>query len=387
MSKMRSYSPSINKEIKRLSISPNDYIMKYHCKADQIYVPAKGKTWTGKSINIKKCIGWKTKKAQQYLLTNLNSTKKLSPMDIRGPFQNRSNCWFNTFFMMFFISDKGRKFMKAFRESMINGEFHTTKKKIPDNIRYPFWLLNKMVTASLIGDKDPEDYWHSMDTNAVIREIYNKLKKYKGKEEVGFKQIQKPGEPGNPISMFIAILTYLGGVNMKAAPGYSGRETFGLNYSRITTYKNFEALSDPNSILYLELKKAKPHIIIIEFTDGHGYGGDGVKTETKDNGKIPGTDKYAQVKDFKKKKKYKIGNAEYTLDSMGIRDNKQHHICALITLNKKDYTFDGENNITTLRKDWKKLLNKDHDFKITEKIPETYNLTKGYQCLLYYRSK
>jgi len=388
MSKMRSYSPSINKEIERLSISPNNYIMGNQCKADQIYVPTKGKNLTGKSIDIKKCIGWKTKKAQKHLLTNLNSTKKIRPMDIRGPFQNRSNCWFNTFFMMFFISDKGRKFMKAFRESMINGEFHTTKKKIPNAIRYPFWLLNKMVTASLIGDKDPEDYWHSMDTNAVIKEIYNKLKKFNKKEEVGFSQIRKPGEPGNPISMFIAILTYLGNVNTKVAPKFSGiRPTFGLNYSRITTYKIFEELSDPNSNGYRIIAEKKPHIIIIEFTDGNGYGGDGIKKETKANGKIPGTDKYAQVKDFKKKKKYKIGNVEYTLDSMGIRDIKQHHICALITLNKKDYTFDGENSITTQRKDWKKLLNKDQDFKITEKISETYNLTKGYQCLLYYRSK
>ena len=49
--------------------------------------------------------------------------------------------------------------------------------------------------------------------------------------------------------------------------------------------------------------------------------------------------------------------------------------------------FDGENNMTTQREDWKKLLNKNQNFKITPGIPETYNLTKGYQCLLYYRSK
>ena len=108
-------------------------------------------------------------------------------------------------------------------------------------------------------------------------------------------------------------------------------------------------------------------------------------------GKIGNTNKYAQVKDFKKKKKYTFtghsNKVEYTLDSMGIRDNNRHHICALVTLNKNDYMFDGENNVTIQRGDWKKLLNKDKNFKITSRITETYNLTKGYQCLLYYRSK
>ena len=51
---------------------------------------------------------------------------------------------------------------------------------------------------------------------------------------------------------------------------------------------------------------------------------------------------------------------------MGIRDNNRHHICALVTLNKKDYMFDGENNITTMRNDWKKLLDKSLSKKIEE---------------------
>ena len=33
------------------------------------------------------------------------------------------------------------------------------------------------------------------------------------------------------------------------------------------------------------------------------------------------------------------------------------------------------------------LLNKNQTFKITPDIPERYNFTKGYQCLVYYRHK
>jgi len=369
LSQMRSYSPSINKKIERLSILPHKNIMGT-CKENEMYIPLKTKG--------KKCMGWKSKKAQKYLLDNIKSKKKIIPANIRGPFQNRSNCWFNTFFMLFFISDKGRKFMKAFRESMITGKFHNQKKSIPVKIQYPFWLLNKMITASLVGDKDPESYWRHMDTNSVIKEIYKKLKKYNKGEMIGYTTLTKPGQSGNPIDLFIAIFNYF-------SRHTGNSRCFGLQTIIYTKYNSYIGMGIKESETYKQIVKIKPHIIILEITDKHDKESD--NEPTKANGKIPGTDKYAQVKDYEKKLHYKFGDMEYTLDSMGIRDINQHHICALVTLNKKDYMFDGENNITIQRQDWKKLLNKNQDFKITPRIPETYNLTKGYQCLLYYRSK
>ncbi len=378
ISRMRSYSPSINKDIERLSISPHKNLMG-PCTDKQIFVPKKGAKPDSSGFVDGKCTSWKAKSSQKYLLDNLKSKKPIISQNIRGPFQNRSNCWFNTFFMMFFISDKGRKFMKAFRESMITGKFKTTGKKIPDSIRYPFWLLNKMITGVLVGSKDPEEYWSYMDTNKVINEIYKKLKKYSNKQKLGYKEIIKPGDAGNPIVMYQAIIHYFD--NQYASRG------FGISSLNIKNYNHFTDLSKKGSKWYNWVLENEPHIIIIQMTDSI----DGESGPTKWMGKIGNTNKYAQVKDFKKKKKYTFtgrGNKlEYTLDSMGIRDNNRHHICALVTLNKKDYMFDGENNITTMRNDWKKLLNKNKNFKITSRIPETYNLTKGYQCLLYYRSK
>ncbi len=373
ISRLRSYSPSINKEIERLSISPHKNLIG-PCNDKQIFVPKKGAKPDVDGWLDGKCTSWTAKSTQKYLLDNLKSKKPIIPTNIRGPFQNRSNCWFNTFFMMFFISDKGRKFMKAFRESMITGKFKTTGTKIPPGIRYPFWLLNKMITAVLVGSKDPEEYWSYMDTNKVINEIYKQLKIYNKKEMVGFREIIKPGDSGNPITMFLAITNYF---DNKLGSG------FGVTTLNIHKYRDFISLNTRGSKSYTWVESNKPHIIIIQITDKL----DDEKGDTKWHGKIPGKNKYAQVKDFKKKLKYKIGDMEYTLDSMGIRDNNQQHICALITLNKKEYMFDGENNMTTQREDWKKLLNKNKNFKITQRIPETYNLTKGYQCLLYYRSK
>ena len=366
ISRLRSYSPTINKEIERLSISPHEELFSIACNENEILVPEK-----------EKCYGWKSKIAQKYLLDNLKSKKPLVAEHIRAPYQHRSNCWFNTFFMLFFITDKGRKFFKAFREAMITGRFRTTNGKIPDSIRYPFWLLNKMITAALIGSKDPVGFWSDMNTNDVISEIYRKIgKKYSGTRTVGFNQITKPGDAGNPISMFLGITNYFD--NEYNASG------FGLRNFSIRGYESFKGLETPNTSVYKHIVKTKPHIIIVEIID---FTDEEYPMKTKANGKIPGKNRYAQVKDFKKKKKYKYGNMEYSLESVGIRSTNRAHICALLTLNKKDYMFDGENKNNIYRKDWKKLLNKNENFKITPSISETYNFKKSYQCLVYFRTK
>ena len=372
ISRLRSYSPTINNEIERLSISPHKELFYQECKENQIFIPEK-----------ETCFGWKSKKAQKYLLDNLKSKKPLVAKNIRAPYQNRANCWFNTFFMLFFITDKGRKFFKAFRESMITGKFKTTKEKIPDRVRYPFWLLNKMITAALLGTLDPTGFWNEMNTNDVIQEIYEKIgKKYSGTQMVGFNQITKPGDAGNPIAMFLGIINYFD--KKHNAHG------FGLRNFSVRGHINFRSLKIPGSKVYNHVITNKPHIIIIPIIDNTDD--DPQRGITQANGKLYGNDKkYAMVKDFKKQKKYTFTwqeqKVEYTLDSVGIRDVNQGHICALLTLNKKDYMFDGENQMNIYRKDWKKLLNKDQSFKITPNISERYNFTKSYQCLIYFRSK
>ena len=361
LTKQRSYSPTINKEIDRLAITPHDDLITWLCKEDQINIT--------KDIKDKgRCVGWKTKKAQQYLLDNLRSKRKINAADIIGPQQSWDNCWFNTFFMMFFISDKGRKFMKAFRETMITGVVPGTKKKaFPDALRYPFWLLNKFITASLIGKKDVELYASLMDTNDIIEKIYKKLKRYSGKRELDYHNVRNVKEAGNPISMFLAIVSYF---YTQYSIGGFGVHSYQISHS----YNDFMALSKKNSRVYNEVLRKKPHMIIIDVSDQTTNG-------EKPNGKE------AKVKDFKKKLKFKIGTMEYKLDSLGIRDNKQHHICALVTLNGEDYMFDGENHTPLRKRKWRHLLNKNQNFKITPDISEQYNLTKGYQCLLYYRNK
>ena len=60
-----------------------------------------------------------SKKAVDLLVNNLN--KKIDCDKIIAPIQWQSNCWFNSGFMIYFVSDKGRKFNRYLREAMITG--------------------------------------------------------------------------------------------------------------------------------------------------------------------------------------------------------------------------------------------------------------------------
>ena len=356
ISKLRSYSPTINKEITRMNISPHvDIFDPTNCQDKQL------------SIN-GKCYNWNSKKVEKYLLDNLKSKKPIIAKDVLGPNQNQSNCWFNTFFMMFFISDKGRKFMKNFRRMMITGYVDIKKKKnkIPAKLRYPFWLLNKYITASLVGKKDTTLFANRMDTNNIIKTIHDKLSTKNNK----FYKV--PGEAGNPIQMFINIIIFL----FEEIIDYNTWDKQGISYHYINcNYPQFSELDNPNSEQSNMIKNGKPKYLIIDMSD----------ESSNEYSNILGRE--AKVRDFVKKKKYKFGDLEYTLDSIGVRDVEKNHICALITINGEDYMFDGENHTPLYKKKWRHYLNKDKTFKITPTISEQYNLKKGYQCLVYYRSK
>lgn len=344
MSRLRSYSPSVNKLITRKSVD-QIRLSGYSCKEDEI------------RVDDHTCLKWKDKKTEEILLNNLKSKKPISAKDILGPNQNRSNCWFNTFFMLFFISDKGRKFMKNFRRAMITGNITPNgKKKISQKLRYPFWLLNKMVEASLVGRRDPYTYASLMDTNNIIRKIYMNLKSPNKKK--GF--YIKPGQAGNPVVMLEKIMGFF--MDKKGT-----KTDFGLGWDNyINIWNHHHLLNNKHSEYYQHIIKHKPKIITIEIDED---------------------DKLQKNTGLKKKLIMKFGNLEYKLDSMGIRDIDKRHICALITINGQDYMFDGENTTPLYKKKWRHLLNKNETFKITPDIAERYNLTKGYQSLVYYRHK
>ena len=87
-------------------------------------------------------------------------------------------------------------------------------------------------------------------------------------------------------------------------------------------------------------------------------------------------------------------NLKYILDSI-IITNKDHfdpkansHFVSVLTINKKEYKFDGSSYSRLSQFKWKNMINKDKDWIFKENpnyYPEKYNFTKGYKIMFYYR--
>jgi hypothetical protein len=107
-----SYSPTINQELVTLVSIPRKDLLDCNTEnAFNLKVPLKiGIPGTNK------CFDYFTKEAKKFLLNNLAADKHIDTKKIIPPIQFQSNCWFNAFFVTFFVSDKGRKFFHFFRQ-------------------------------------------------------------------------------------------------------------------------------------------------------------------------------------------------------------------------------------------------------------------------------
>jgi hypothetical protein len=120
-SKKHSYSPTINQDlvtlqsIQRQELSDCNIVDAYKLKEPlKIGVPG--------SFYSETCFNYDTPEAKKYLLRNLSANKHVDPAKIVPPRQLQGNCWFNSMFVNFFVSDKGRKFFHFFRHLMREGK-------------------------------------------------------------------------------------------------------------------------------------------------------------------------------------------------------------------------------------------------------------------------
>ena len=338
------YSPSINRNLKSLkTLSPTGA---QGCDVEtDIWDEKKGK-----------CFGWKSKKAKDIMLRNLVSKKPIDCNAVTAPKQMLSNCWFNSFFVVFFISDKGRKFNRWLREAMITGVM-ADGRKVPSKIRKPLFLLNKYIDASLHPKYDKTDFATLMDTNDIIEDVHRAISKSVNKDKT---LIAKVDVPSNPISFYRGVYEYLGGDLM--------------HWNKISVH------SPDNDIEWLKT-------VILNFatmkdgTPSHPYMTKVLFLEIFDNE----SDKFNKPTEFtintvinKNNVKYK-----YVLDSIVLRDTKKAHFSSYLTCNNTDFLFDGESFSRMSEFDWKSKINKDVEWKTSE-YDTRFNFQKGYQILIYY---
>jgi hypothetical protein len=336
-----SYSPTINQELVTLKSIPRNPI--YDCnnkKAFDLSEPLK--IGVPGYIYGKNCFLYNSPQAKKYLLRNLEANKHINPATIVPPIQSMANCWFNSMFVTFFVSDKGRKFFHFFRQLMIEGK-QKTGKFIPGKLRDAFALLNFGIDACLTGNS----FAYELNTNSIIHQIYSGIpNNYKSKYPI----IVDIDKPGNPVIYYLSIINYLNNNSI---------ETLFLR----EVSNNWKAVAS----LYMKNMKHLPHIVIIEILE-----------------------KQAATFD-KKPLSFTINNARYKLDSTVVRDTTKQHFCATITCENKEYSYDGMSFSRLTKLEWKNKLNsKNFTWKFegsnnVDGTPLEWNYTKCYQLLLYYR--
>jgi hypothetical protein len=346
LEEVSSYAPTVNKDLVSLkSIERQDLTDCNNSLAFTLKEPLK--------ISIKRklfgytCVPYYDPSAIKFLLKNLSANKHVTPNKIVPPIQSMSNCWFNTMFVVFFVSDKGRKFFHFFRQLMIEGT-QSNKKPVPAEIRNGLALLNYSIDACLTGNK----YAYLLDTNAIIKSIYDAIpNNYKDK----LSYITDVNNAGNPVRYYGSLIYYLNNKSLQL-----------LYISQISTSWKDMVLKEVKKTAHL------PHCIVLEIYDGlnNTPGMSGTVTN--------------------KPRSFLIKGIKYSLDSCVIRDTTQQHFSANLTCEKKEMAYDGMSYHRLVPMEWKNYINTDYSWQFEgsnnrDGSPLKWNFLHGYQMLIYYR--
>jgi len=350
--KLSSYTPTINDKLVSMKSIPRSKLQDCNNKAAfEMREPLKigiGEEFFGKS-----CVPYFKPSAIKVLLKNLTANKHVNIKDVIPPIQIDSNCWFNTMFTTFFISDKGRKFFHYFRQLMIEGK-QANGEEIPNKLKNGFALLNFAIDAALTGN----EYAYELNTNNIIREIYDAVP---DSYHARLPYIRNVKEAGNPIRYYSSIINYLNHGNTKTP--------IELLYIGDCERNWKERINRE-----IKQKTHLPHVVVIEiFDESNGTSGNsGLVTN--------------------KPLEFTSNRARYMLDSCIVRDKQQQHFCATLTCNGREIGYDGMSFHRLVPMEWKKYINSNFEWSFegsnnTDGTPLKWNFTHGYQMLLYYRTR
>ena len=326
----KSFSPSINNILDTLQdITPE--VDLFSCGEGEVKIK------TNKGYECKDFIE-DAEEVQKTMLKNLNITSSRINFDnIMAPKQISTNCWFNVYFMNFFISDKGRKFFRYLRKSMITGIL-PNNDKMDEDMHFNFSLFNLYIEASLAGKNDPQRFAETMDTNTLLLFLGEDLR------SKGY-NIPYRGNNGNPLVFYNIIMNFLD-------------ENIILSEPLIPSILDKEKMER-----HLKTKSKIPDILFI------------LKTGKKDT-------------EFKNIYNYVVNSKKikYKLDSAIISSSNKKHYTSCITGNTKEYGFDGASFSRLVPFNWKDKINKDITWKFIDEGDEEYNFKTCDIIYFYYRS-
>ena len=375
LARQKSFSPSINKKLVNMKESAQAYNI-FGCglkEAIQRKTVTRKRGGGGRTLKVRigtkkngqpDCATRKNQKAIDLLLRNLRASSTFDCKNVIAPVQVKSNCWFNTMFVTFFISDKGRKFFRFFRQLMIEGKQANGKAISPPRLADAFFMLNGCIEASYNQTKDNtvKDIAMAMDTNNVITAVVRAIPKtVRVRRQLD--AIKGVGVANNPLAYYQDIIYYLGANVMRLVKVRTVDE-----YRDIITDKPSARPSNP------------PDVYAFVFHDDNTGRGSTVR---------PGES--GEVKD--KPEDFRIGNNTYVLDSAVVRDTKTRHFCSVLTCNGAQFGYDGASFSRMSKFNWKHLINTNKqwtfegsDWNNVRGDPIWWNFRNGYQILFYYRT-
>lgn len=333
----KTFSPSVNKKLVKLQSFFREDVDDCNNKdAFMLNKPLLIKIPNGR------CLPYYDDKVKHFLLRNLSANKHIDVSKIITPRQMRSNCWFNTMFVSFFVSDLGRKFFHFLRHMMIEG-VQENGTKIPKKLADAFSLLNYAIEVCLTGNK----YAYSLNTNSIIKQIYKEI------PDNYYGRIYNVNEPGNGIYYYLRIINYLNNRSLRVSL-----------INNCNKLWKFQTTSEVENKLHNS--GVLPHVIILEFHDE-----DSKTTRNRETSFV-------------------IKGAKYSLDSCIVRDTFKGHVCATLTCEKKEYAYDGASFRPFVPFDWKKKINSKSYWGFggvlrAEGVPLKWSFMDGYNMLIYYR--
>ena len=379
-----SFSPAVNARL--VTMRPGDQMSILGCGIENALVKQPTKASRTKGLTVKVgvdsngnpvCVGWNTQKARQVLLDNLRTEGDIDCRKVIAPMQALSNCWFNTMFMTFFVSDKGRKFFRYFRQLMIEGKLADGTKIKPPRLAEAFFLFNAAVEASInpAGGEGETKLAQLMNTNNLIAAIYAGMPREARK---AYPAIRGVDEANNPLAYYSDIVNYLYGGSQRMN-FVGGGDILILKVS----------MSQLRQMIAKGREASLPDVIVLAVYDDNADAKAG-EQRPGESGKLSDKPISFVIKSTKQSKLQK--DSKYVLDSAIIRDTEAVHFCSTLTCGKRGMGFDGESFGRVANFDWKPLINKDREWTFDGSVWQgtkdqiKWNFRNGYQLLFYYRS-
>ena len=371
--KNRSFSPSVNKRLVSLRNVKNTNIFGcgledvLHGKVDAVPKNLKIKIKTsasGKPV----CGSYKSAAAKKLMLTNLSASKSFDCSKVVSPLQVQTNCWFNAMYMIFFVSDKGRKFFRFLRQLMIEGKQENGQEIKPPRLAQAFFLFNAYIESSYnLDDSAKTIMAEGMDTNILIDAIYKSIpKKYRG-----LPGLRKPGQYGNPFNYYNSIISYLSNNSLTIMENDA-------------VYDNLAFFKPQHS--YTGEYNMPDVILVITYDDEHKNNKFLAQSDSVNTRQLSFTRIYAGEKPIPKGKPKSVG---YILDSAVVRSTNKQHFCSLLTCNGKQLGFDGASLSRLGNLSWKDYLNNKVSWTFENNLgwkdKLRWNFHSCYQQLYYYR--